>query len=104
MDTKDVMEETRRPSVVSLRVEDVGVEKVRIEHTEIIMPEAIVGLSNAELKILGRKATLKLDLFIMPCITIMYILNYLDRQVCLQWSDGLDISSDLSRRTLHRRS
>ena len=29
---------------------------------------------------IGRKATLKLDLIIMPAMVIMYILNYLDRQ------------------------
>ncbi len=82
MDTKEVMEETRRASVAS-RVEDVGVEKVQLEHSHLVMPDVLVGLSDAELTTLGRKATFKLDCFIMPCIVVMYVLNYLDRQVCL---------------------
>ena len=68
----------------SLRVEDIGAEKVRIEHTHMVMPEALIGLTDSELASLGRKSTFKLDCFIMPCITIMYILNYLDRKVCIE--------------------
>ena len=75
------MEESKRPSLSSTRVEDVGAEKVRIEHSQMVMPEALVGLSETVLASLSRRATFKLDCFIMPCITIMYILNYLDRQV-----------------------
>lgn len=82
MDTNQADNETKRISMSSLRVEDVGAEKVRVEHSYIVMPQALAGLSDPELASLGRKATLKLDCFIMPCITIMYILNYLDRQVC----------------------
>ncbi|KAJ7899080.1 major facilitator superfamily domain-containing protein [Mycena leptocephala] len=37
-------------------------------------------LSPDELAKIGRKATLKIDLLIMPAVIIMYILNYLDRQ------------------------
>jgi hypothetical protein len=95
MDTKEVMEETRKPSVSSLRVEDVGPEKVRIEHSHMVMPDALVGLSDAELKSLGRKATFKLDAFVMPSITIMYILNYLDRQVCLLWYHDINDLANL---------
>ncbi|KIX01122.1 uncharacterized protein Z518_10188 [Rhinocladiella mackenziei CBS 650.93] len=80
MDSREVTEEIKRPSPSSSRVEDVGAEKVRIEHSHMVMPEILVGLSDAELTSLGRRATFKLDCFIMPCVTIMYILNYLDRQ------------------------
>ena len=44
------------------------------------LPGAISGFTNDELHKLGRKATFKLDLIIMPAMTILYILNYLDRQ------------------------
>lgn len=44
------------------------------------MPNAISHLSDAEYKKLGRSATFKMDTIIMPCLVIMYILNYLDRQ------------------------
>lgn len=40
-------------------------------------PESLRGLSDEEIKKLGRKTTLKLDLMVMPALTIMYILNYL---------------------------
>lgn len=73
------LKEAPRASLSS-RVEDVGAEKVRVEHAHVVMPEGLFGLNDAELKSLGRMATFKLDCFIMPCITIMYILNYLDRQ------------------------
>ena len=70
-----------RPFQVEDLYLDVGAEKARIEHSQIIMPDLLVGKSDAELHSLGRKATFKLDCFIMPCVVIMYILNYLDRQV-----------------------
>lgn len=44
------------------------------------LPPALSTLSEDEIRRLGRKTTLKLDLMIMPALVIMYILNYLDRQ------------------------
>lgn len=44
------------------------------------MPDSLSGMSEAELQKLGRRATLKMDLVILPILVIMYILNYLDRQ------------------------
>ena len=44
------------------------------------MPTQLATLSDAEYKALGRRATLKMDLVIMPILVTMYILNYLDRQ------------------------
>ncbi|EHY58396.1 hypothetical protein HRR83_007238 [Exophiala dermatitidis] len=75
MDLKEIPRES-----TSSTVEDVGAEKVRVQHAQIVMPENLMGLNEAELKKLGRKATIKLDCIIMPCVTLMYILNYLDRQ------------------------
>jgi hypothetical protein len=56
-----------------------GLDKAHHEE-QAPLPEAIAGYSDAELRRLGRKATIKLDLIIMPAMTILYILNYLDRQ------------------------
>ena len=44
------------------------------------LPDALAGLSGSDLNKVGVKATMKLDLLIMPATTILYILNYLDRQ------------------------
>jgi hypothetical protein len=44
------------------------------------MPIQLAALPDAEYKALGRRATLKMDLVIMPVLVTMYILNYLDRQ------------------------
>ncbi|KAL1876145.1 hypothetical protein Plec18167_005408 [Paecilomyces lecythidis] len=46
----------------------------------LICPAELAGLSAEEYSRLSRTATLKMDLVIMPCLVIMYILNYLDRQ------------------------
>lgn len=45
-----------------------------------VMPDALSGMAEAEFQKLGRRATLKMDLVILPVLVIMYILNYLDRQ------------------------
>jgi hypothetical protein len=58
------------------------------------LPEAISGYSHDELRKLGRKATIKLDLVIMPAMVILYILNYLDRQN-IAASNLADITVDL---------
>ncbi|KAI6906156.1 putative MFS transporter [Hortaea werneckii] len=49
-------------------------------HHAINLPDSLLGLDDAELKKLGVRTTTKLDFVIMPAMTIMYILNYLDRQ------------------------
>lgn len=43
------------------------------------MPELLRNLTPEELKKIGRRAVFKEDIIIMPCLMIMYILNYLDR-------------------------
>lgn len=45
-----------------------------------VLPDSLVGVSEDEMKKIERRAILKLDFIIMPAITILYILNYLDRQ------------------------
>lgn len=44
------------------------------------MPPSLAALSEREYKKLGRWATAKMDMLIMPILVVMYILNYLDRQ------------------------
>ncbi|VUC32469.1 unnamed protein product [Clonostachys rosea] len=46
----------------------------------IIMPDELAALSDEDRVKLGKKATIKMDIVIMPVLVIMYILNYLDRQ------------------------
>lgn len=46
----------------------------------LVMPASLAALSQDEYNRISRKATLKMDMIIMPVMTIMYILNYLDRQ------------------------
>lgn len=45
-----------------------------------VIPPSLANLSEAELTKIGRQAILKLDARIMPCMVLMYIMNYLDRQ------------------------
>lgn len=44
-----------------------------------VMPEILRQLTPEEYKKVGDKATLKMDIIIQPCLMLMYILNYLDR-------------------------
>lgn len=57
-------------------------ENVKAEQQvgDFVMPESLAGLSEDEFRTLGRKATLKMDMVILPILVTMYILNYLDRQ------------------------
>lgn len=86
----------RSPAMSDVKSEDDHVERLdKTPHEEHIpLPEAIAGCSYAELKKLGRKATIKLDLIIMPAMTTLYILNYLDRQN-IAASNLADITVDL---------
>lgn len=43
------------------------------------MPEILQNLTPEEYKKVGDRATLKMDIVILPCLMVMYILNYLDR-------------------------
>lgn len=61
-------------------IEDVGYEKGQLTGDPSAMPPSLAVLSEAELTNLRRRATLKLDARIMPCMVLMYIMNYVDRQ------------------------
>lgn len=63
---------------VTEQVEDFELENAKQhQEEETPRPPCLQGLSGDELKKLGVKTTLKLDLIVMPAMTIMYILNYL---------------------------
>ena len=70
---------TDRKLSVSI-VENVDQEKHRNDAGQLVMPASLASLSPGEYAQLGRKATFKLDVQVMPCLVIMYIMNYLDRQ------------------------
>ncbi|KXT06944.1 hypothetical protein AC578_7103 [Pseudocercospora eumusae] len=66
---------------VTERFEDFELDKpIAGQDEAATYPPCLHGLSDEEIKRLGRKTTFKLDMFVMPAMTIMYILNYLDRQ------------------------
>lgn len=44
------------------------------------LPEKLAAMSPEDLKKLAKRATLKMDLAVMPMLVIMSILNFLDRQ------------------------
>jgi hypothetical protein len=59
------------------QIEDILVEdERRSDESQATMPTSFAGLSDAEFASVGRKATV----IIVPCLVIMYIMNYLDRQ------------------------
>lgn len=61
-------------------IEHVVDEKGQLDGRPRAMPPSLAILSEADLTKLSRQATLKLDARIMPCMVLMYIMNYLDRQ------------------------
>lgn len=68
-------------------------------HEEVTpLPASLASLTAGELAKVEKRAILKLDLIIMPAITILYILNYLDRQN-LAASKLADIEEDLGLTT-----
>lgn len=60
--------------------ESIDQEKHRDNEGHLIRPTNLAALSEDEYIKLGKQATWKMDIVIMPIITVMYVLNYLDRQ------------------------
>lgn len=73
------MHTPKRPSVVSQN-ENIDQEKHRDQTGHLVTPPNLAALTEDEYNKLGKRATWKMDIIIMPIMTIMYILNYLDRQ------------------------
>lgn len=44
------------------------------------MPASLQNLSEQEIAKIGRSTTFKIDIIVIPCLIVMYVLNYLDRQ------------------------
>lgn len=62
-------------------VEDVDINLKGLPlSAESAIPAALAALSDEEYARIGRRAVWKLDLRVMPAVSFMYILNYLDRQ------------------------
>lgn len=49
-------------------------------HAPKQIPASLYGLSPEELSKIGRSTTFKIDIIVIPCLIVMYVLNYLDRQ------------------------
>jgi hypothetical protein len=74
------MHEFEKQPEMKSEVEDVDSKVSQYATVEPALLPTLAALSEAEYKKLGRKATMKMDILIMPCIILMYVLNYLDRQ------------------------
>jgi len=62
------------------QIEHMPVDGTISDPSKHSMPASLAALSDSEYHKLGVRATAKLDMIIMPCLVLMYILNYLDRQ------------------------
>lgn len=72
---------SKKTTMAKAQIEDILVEdERRSDESKATMPMSLAALSDAEFASVGRKATVKMDIMIMPCLVIMYIMNYLDRQ------------------------
>ena len=75
------MSDMDKTTASKAQFEDVFVEeKPRNDGGLSPMPASLATLSDAEFASLGRKTTFKMDVMIMPCLVVMYVMNYLDRQ------------------------
>lgn len=69
-----------KSSIGKDQVEDLGREAPQYDVVHKALPPSLAGLTPEEYKRLTTKATWKMDLIIMPCLVVMYVMNYLDRQ------------------------
>lgn len=72
----DAKQPKQQPTDVEVETVDFTANNV----TKEPLPETLVDLSDAEFDKIGRSATWKMDIQILPVLVIMYILNFLDRQ------------------------
>lgn len=76
-DNRDMDSKQQNPSA------EVEVETVDFTANNVAkqpLPDTLVDLNDADFDKLGRSATWKTDIQILPVLVIMYILNFLDRQ------------------------
>jgi hypothetical protein len=75
------MSDVEKITMAKAQIEDILIEDERRgDESQATMPVSLAGLSETEFASVGKKATVKMDIMIMPCLVIMYIMNYLDRQ------------------------
>jgi hypothetical protein len=79
---------------------DDGVDR----HLAVKYPESLVGLSEAELAAVDRKATRKIDILLMPTLMALYVLNYLVRHHASKLTAGSAERLDSQDRRPHSRS
>lgn len=66
-----------------LSVDNISAVEGQLDTTttaDLRKPETLKGLDDKEIQLLNQKLVRKIDLFILPTIGILYILNYIDRQ------------------------
>lgn len=78
---QETPQQKRDGEVSSLKEDKLHLEALHMEDAQLPIPENLRSLSEVEVARLGRKAVFKLDCTLMPCLTTMFIMNYLDRQV-----------------------
>jgi hypothetical protein len=44
-------------------------------------PPCLLGMSESEISKFGRRTTFKMDMIVMPALTILYVLNYLGEAI-----------------------
>ncbi|CAG8181560.1 unnamed protein product [Penicillium salamii] len=72
---------SEKGSIHADQIEDLEGEKARSRNGHSpMMPASLAALSEVEYSKVKRRALWKLDARIMPCMVLMYIMNYLDRQ------------------------
>ena len=76
------MDQQKVPTITGDHVEEtLSIEKRRAStHVPQPMPATLQNLTTEELNRIGRSTTFKMDIIVMPCLIVMYVLNYLDRQ------------------------
>ena len=72
------MDSKQQPTSGEIEVETVDFTANNVAKQPL--PDSLADLNDADFDKLGRTATWKMDIQILPCLVIMYILNFLDRQ------------------------
>ena len=64
---------SEKKTMAKAQIEDILVEgERRSDESKATMPTSLAGLSDAEFASVGRKATVKMDIMIMPCLVVMF--------------------------------
>lgn len=58
----------------------IAVSEAGDDHLAVHLPASLQNLSEEERAALAKSGTRKIDLMLLPCLTLLYLLNFLDRQ------------------------